>query len=120
MEFGDFILVELQGRACLEQHAVEAFEGGIQCGSKAALVHDQPQAFQRGHEILRRLFHLFEKFLEAFFWHEAHIFGEHGEKAAHEEFGHVFRVVALFEGLGDFGEAGGDVARDLGGFAGGV
>ena len=39
VEFDDFILLQLQGFARFEQHAVEAFERGVERGRKAALIH---------------------------------------------------------------------------------
>ncbi len=52
---------------------------------------------------------------------QADVLGEHGEEAALEESGDDLRVVAVgFEGLGEPGEASGDVAGDLGGALAGI
>jgi hypothetical protein len=46
---------------------------------------------------------------------KAHVLGEHGEQAAHEELGHQGLVVAVgFQLLGQVGQVPGDLARDLG------
>ena len=70
--------------------------------------------------MLRRLDHPFQQLLEAPFRQQADILGEHGEQAAHEEFGDFLGVVLPFQAAGDFREPLGDVAGDFGAAFGGV
>ena len=63
----------------------------------------------------------FEEVSEGLFREEADVLGEHREDEAHEELGDKDSVVAFgFEGLGEFGEAVGDVAGDTGGVERGI
>jgi hypothetical protein len=59
--------------------------------------------------------------LEAAFGQESHVLGKHGEETALEKPGDGLGLVAIgFEGLRELGEAGGDVAGDLGSFLAGI
>ena len=112
-------VVERQRVRLLEQAAIELFQVLGQDGRKSACVHCIPQAFERRLSVFRVAAQFLELVGKAFTRDQVHIFREHREKAAHEEPGNGFTVMALtFKALAQFGQVGRDVACDLGGFQG--
>ena len=113
--------VQRQGVGLLEQLAVELEHVAGEHGGKAAFVHVAPELGEHAHGHFGLLAVPGEQGAEAVGRQQAHIFGKHGEQAAHEELGDQFGVVAgLLQAAGEFGQAVGDLAGDAGGFAAGV
>lgn len=92
-------------------------EGGVLRASG----HFLPQARDEHGKALGIGASFFDEIAKAVYGEQADVLGEHGEKAALQETGDDLGIVAFaFEGLGELGEAGGDIARDLGGFLRGI
>ena len=114
-------IIQRQGLGLFEKATVEAFEVLHQHLGKPAGVHGVPQALERRFGVFRMAAQLAQEFSEAATRDQVHIFGEHREQAAHEKTGNGFAVMALaFEAVAQFGEVGGNVARDIGGSERGI
>jgi len=85
-------------------------------GLEAAGIHGLPEALHGGRERCGIAHQLFEQVGHQLYGEQAHILGEHGEEAPHEEFGDVAGVVLALKALGDDRETTGNVAGDFGGF----
>ena len=100
-----------------EQATVEALEVLHEDLGETAGIHRLPQALEGGLGVFGVAAQFVQEFCEAAMRDQVHVFGEHREEATHEEAGHGLAVVSLaLEALAQFGQVGGDVARDLGGF----
>lgn len=73
-------------------------EGAAQDDGEAAGVHGAPEMFDHGFEAGGVVEQVAEQLGEGSFGQQAHVFGEHGEEAAHEEVGHPFGFVCLLKG----------------------
>ena len=117
-EFANIVGFELERRACLEQRTVELFKHSAEFARIFTFVHRAPKVFERDGKYLGMIDHPLEHRLERTdtdalflvgFLDQPHVLGEHGEEAAHEEFGDILRVVSALEALGNLGEAFGNV-----------
>ena len=105
----------------LEQLAVELQHLAGQHRGEAAAVHVLPQLRDHAHGHVGRVRVGFQQVAEAVLRQQAHVFGEHGEQAAHQELRHRVRcVAAAFQRLGKVGQLRRDLAGDACGFAAGV
>ena len=124
IEFVDAFAIEGEGRAVLEQRAIEAAQGRRRSRLEPTFVHRLPEMFERGHEGLHIVAQPFEQVSEAVLRDQLHVLSEHREQAAHQEGRHLARIVPLavapFQPRRNASQTFGHVARHLGRADGGI
>ena len=117
----DLLAGERQRVGLLEQLAVEVQHLAGDGAAEAALVHVVPEQAEHAHGGVGLVGVFQQQVAEAVARQQLHVFGEHGEQAAHQELRDRLGAVAgRFQATRQGGEPRGNLAGDAGGFATGV